>query len=188
MMPTVRLLPVSAIIHCARGCLLPGGCLLGRGVSALGRGCLLFWRGTCLWSWGVSAPGGVPASGPGGCLLLGVPASGLGGYLPLVLGGGGVSQHAMGQTPLCTDFLTHATENITLPQTSFAGGKNIVIHHHATSKTNAEKHGNCGRAISSLTKAKPRTVDLVDIFGFQLRLLPSLDFLGLIMSLPEASL
>ena len=66
--------------------------------------------------------------------------------------------------------------------------KNIVIHHHATSQTKAEKHGSCGRAISSLSKAKPRTVDLVDIFGFQLRLLPSLDFLGLIMSLPEASL
>ena len=27
-------------------------------------------------------------------------------------------------TPLWTEFLTHASENITLPQTSFAGGKN----------------------------------------------------------------
>ena len=26
-------------------------------------------------------------------------------------------------TPLCTEFLTHTTENIILPQTSFAGGK-----------------------------------------------------------------
>ena len=26
-----------------------------------------------------------------------------------------------------TEFLTHATENITLPQTSFAGGKNFVV-------------------------------------------------------------
>ena len=28
------------------------------------------------------------------------------------------------RTPLWTEFLTHASENITLPQTSFAGGKN----------------------------------------------------------------
>ena len=39
-------------------------------------------------------------------------------------GGVVVSQHALKQTPLWTEFLTHATENITLPQTSFAGGKN----------------------------------------------------------------
>ena len=29
--------------------------------------------------------------------------------------------------PPCTEFLTHATENITLPQISFAGGKNANI-------------------------------------------------------------
>ena len=47
--------------------------------------------------------GGVSASGPGvGCLPL-VPA-------------GCVSKHAMGQTPPWTEFFTHATENITLPQ------------------------------------------------------------------------
>ena len=51
--------------------------------------------GFCSWG-GVSAPGGV------------------------------VSQHALRQTPpLWTEFLTHTSENITLPQTSFAGGKNI---------------------------------------------------------------
>ena len=34
-------------------------------------------------------------------------------------GEGGVSQHARGQTPpLWTEFLTHASENITLPPTS----------------------------------------------------------------------
>ena len=34
-----------------------------------------------------------------------------------------VSQHALRQTPLLwTEFLTHASENITLPQTSFTGG------------------------------------------------------------------
>ena len=37
---------------------------------------------------------------------------------------GVVSQHALRQTPPWTEFLTHASENITLPQTSFAGGKN----------------------------------------------------------------
>ena len=68
MMRTARLLPVSPSMHCARGCLVPGG-----------------------------------ASSQGGLLK--------GGYLLW-----GVSQHAMGQTPLWTEFLTHATENITLPQ------------------------------------------------------------------------
>ena len=28
---------------------------------------------------------------------------------------------------LWTEFLTHASENITLPQTSFAGGKNVLF-------------------------------------------------------------
>ena len=71
-MRTARLLPVSPNMHCTRGYLplvqgggyLPlvwgGGCLLW-GVPASGP------RGdTCLWSWGVSAPGGVPASSWGG--------------------------------------------------------------------------------------------------------------------------
>ena len=60
---------------------------------------------------GVSAQGGVYPEGvpggvwPGGCL----PRV----YLP----GGGVSQHALRQTPpLWTEFLTHACENITLLQ------------------------------------------------------------------------
>ena len=60
-------------------------------------------------------------SAAGGCLLpVGVPAPG--GLLPrgcLLRGGGVVSQHA-----LRTEFLTHPTENITLPQTFFADGKN----------------------------------------------------------------
>ena len=60
---------------------------------------------------GVPAQGGVPTGGctcPGGVYLLeGVPAQ-VGVYLP----------------PPRTEFLTHATENITLPQISFAGGKN----------------------------------------------------------------
>ena len=77
---------------------------------------------TCL------VPGGVPARGvvPGGCTCL-VPRGGvvLGGYLPglgagvyLVLGG------VPGQVllPLWTEFLTHTSEIITLPETSFVGG------------------------------------------------------------------
>ena len=61
--------------------------------------------------------GGVPARGvylPGGCTCPGgVPAW------------GGVPAHVLPPLPLWTEFLTHATENITLPQTSFAGGKNV---------------------------------------------------------------
>ena len=59
---------------------------------------------------GVSAPGRGVCSGGRGCLLLG--------------GGVVVPQHTLRQTPppLWTEFLTHATETITLPQTSFAGG------------------------------------------------------------------
>ena len=92
---------------CFVGGLLPGGCRLW--------GCLLGW-GACIWSWGGACLGGggvcswgEPASGPGvggllleGCLVWRVSAPGRcllwGGYLPLVLGG--VTQHAMGQTPL----------------------------------------------------------------------------------------
>ena len=68
--------------------------------------------GVC--SWGDVSPGGMSA--PGGCLLPGVSAprgSTEGCLLP-----GGVSQHALRQTPspLWTEFLTHACENITLAQ------------------------------------------------------------------------
>ena len=61
----------------------------------------------CTWSWG-----GVPSQG----VYLAR------GYLP-----GGVSGPRVvpAQVPLTlwTEFLTHTFENITLPQTSFAGGK-----------------------------------------------------------------
>ena len=36
-----------------------------------------------------------------------------------------------GRPPLWTEFLSHASENITLPQTSFAGGKNKREHFHS---------------------------------------------------------
>ena len=42
-------------------------------------------------------------------------------------GWGVVSHHALRQTPPGTEFLTNASENITLPQTSFAGGKNEEV-------------------------------------------------------------
>ena len=57
---------------------------------------------TCL---DVYLPGGVPAQG-------GVPTRGC---------------NCPGTPPLWTEFLTQATENITLPQTSFAGGKNGMV-------------------------------------------------------------
>ena len=38
--------------------------------------------------------------------------------------GGGVPAQVL---PLWTEFLTHASENITLPQTSFAGGENTTF-------------------------------------------------------------
>ena len=60
-------------------------------------------REGCL-PWGLSAWGGVCQER--GCLL------------------GGASQHAMGQTPLPVNSITDRCKNITLPQTSFAGGKN----------------------------------------------------------------
>ena len=66
--------------------------------------------------------GGVPAWSGGG----GVPAWSRGGvvYLP---GPGGctclVPRGAPGQVLPPVDRMTHAYENITLPQTSFAGGK-----------------------------------------------------------------
>ena len=61
--------------------------------------------------------GGVPAGG----YLPEVGGMSAGGYLP---GGGGTCP---GTPLLWTEFLTHAYENITLPQTSFAGGKNISL-------------------------------------------------------------
>ena len=135
-------------------CLVRGGtCLVRGGVPA--------WSGGVpAWSWGVPAwPGGVPAWSRGGtCLALGGTCLVLGGYLPGPRGGvpawsgevpawpwGGVPAWSgggylpgpggvctwSGTPPLWTEFLTHASENITLPQTSFAGGNetgNLDLH------------------------------------------------------------
>ena len=147
-MRTARLLPVSPGMHCSWRCTQPwrgagvlvqggvpgpGGCTWSRGCTwfqgvYLVWGCTWSWGGT--WSWG-RVPGhrevylvrGCVYLAPGGCTWSqgvvknfrgctwsrgGVP--GLGGCTcPSTL-------------PLWTEFLTHASENITLPRTSFAGG------------------------------------------------------------------
>ena len=99
-MRTARLLPVSPSMHCSGGCTC-WGCVPGPG------GC------TC---WGVYlVPGGVPGPGgvylPGGCTWSG------GVYLV-----GGCT--CPGTPPV--NRMTDRCKNITLPQTSFAGGNNSV--------------------------------------------------------------
>ena len=124
-MRTARLLPVSPSMHYG------GGCLLGGGVCSGGGG-VCSWVGVCLWS--------------GGCLFQGVSASGLGGVCSRgvsapwgVWGGvcsGGVCLWSRGGLllgvypcmhwgrPPPVNRMTDRCKNITLPQTSFAGGKN----------------------------------------------------------------
>ena len=125
--------------------LLPGG---GVPAWSQGGGPAWSWVG-CTWSGGVYLPGprgvGVYLPGPGGVypVLGGVPAWSRGGvpawswgvYLPGPGGwGGGVP--GLGGVPAWSwgvylvryspplDRMTHAYENITLPQTSFAGSNN----------------------------------------------------------------
>ena len=102
-------------------CLVPGGVPGPRGVYLPGLGCVPglggvyltgprgvpAWSGGCTWSWGYLPGRGVPAWF-GGCTWSreGVPGQ----VLPPV------------------DRMTHAYENITLPQTSFAGGNNISVN------------------------------------------------------------
>ena len=96
----------------------PGGYLPGPG----GGTCLVpGGAGVPAWSQrGVYLPGprgGVPAWSRGG-----VPTWSWGVYLP------GPRGAVPGQVlpPLWTEFLTHASENFTLPQTSFAGGNDAA--------------------------------------------------------------
>ena len=114
---------VSAPRGCtwSRGCLLrgvylvpggapgPGGCVPGlgrvsapRGVSGLGE---CTWSWGCVCSWGMYLVWGVSA--PGGCLLR-----------------GGVRYSPVNR-------MTNRCKNITLPQTSFAGGNNAFLEHYA---------------------------------------------------------
>ena len=99
---------------CLQGVYLPTGDVPARGCTCWGV-CTCPGDGPgpggCTWSWGVYLVlGGVPA--PGGYLVWGVP------------GRGGLT--CPGTPPLWTEFLTHASENITLPQTSFAGGNQSI--------------------------------------------------------------
>ena len=95
------------------GCVCLGvsahGCLPEGGVSAWGRGVCLtegcLTRGVCLGD--VSAQGGLPR-----------------GSTPLL--GMGVSDHGGVTSPLGTEFLTHACENITFPQLRFP---TVIMHH-----------------------------------------------------------
>ena len=105
-------------MHTAR---VGGGGELGVGVSSQGGG---------------SAPGGVP--GPGGWSQGGVPGAEGGGSAPRGASGPGglpargvVSQHALRQTPPPPDRILdtcYVSENITLSQTSFAGGENEIAN------------------------------------------------------------
>ena len=84
----------SSRMHTARTLTISGGCTCPRGCAC---------------------PGGVPAQGgtcPGGCTCPG-------GYLPKA---GVPARGVPSGLPPWTEFLTHASENITLPQTSFVGG------------------------------------------------------------------
>ena len=138
-MRTARALTVSPSMLCAGGCLLRGVCSQGGGVSALGgsapeRGCLLWGvstPGVCsgrvsalggICSWGVSAPGGcLGGVCSRGCLLLGGVCSW--GMLSAPRGVPGPRGCTWSGTPPCGQ--THTCKHITLPQTSFAGGKYV---------------------------------------------------------------
>ena len=123
---TARLLPVSQYALLgggvpAGGCTCPGG-VPARGVYLPGGAC----PGGCTCPGGVYLPGGCTCpdgvylagvSLPRGCTCPGGCTCSEGVYLP----GGWLPRYS----PLWTEFLTHATENITLPQTSFSGGKNF---------------------------------------------------------------
>ena len=154
-MRTARLLPVSPSMHCSQGLYLPSGVYLPGGVPArrgctcqgvylpggvyLPRGVPARW-GTCL---GGTCPGGtclgdVPTQGvylPRGYLPGGVPARGCTCQRGVYLLEGGTCQGVPAQLlppPPRTEFLTHTTENITLAQTSSAGGNYCHSNHCCT--------------------------------------------------------
>ena len=86
--------------------------------------------GGCTWYWGVylvlgsvPGPGGGCVPGPGGVYLVPGGVPGLGGCT----WSGGRWCTWSGTPPPSVDRMTHAYENITLPQTSFAGGNNNQI-------------------------------------------------------------
>ena len=106
------------------GCTSPGVDLLGGCTCLRGylpRGCACPRECTCQ---GVYLPRGVPARGvpargvpaKGGIPARGVPARGC------------TCPGVPAQVPLPVNRITDTCKNITLPQTSFAGGKNVCFH------------------------------------------------------------
>ena len=109
-MHTAHLLPISPSMHCSRGVYLPRGwCTCPGGVPA---------QEEVYMAEGVSVQGGVPA------LVVYLPR---GVYLPWGCTWlGGVPAQVL---PLWTEFLTQATEKITLLQTSFVASKSLCRCH-----------------------------------------------------------
>ena len=135
--------------------LLPGGGSAPRGVSALG-GCLLL--GGLSVPWGVCSQA-VSALGGGGCLLRGrgVSAPGEGGVCSwgecLLPGGvcswgvsarGVVSQHALSQTPIPVNRITHTCK--TLPWSNFVAQViNLIFCEDYNPPTVKSPFRRCGR-------------------------------------------
>ena len=140
-MHTANLLPISPSMHClgggagTRGCTLsggrwvpgPGGVGGVAGLGVNGRGVGVYLVRGCTWSQGVNLVwgylvqgmylvlGGVP--GPGGCTWSGGCT-----YLGGTWSGDVPAQGRY--TPPPVNRMTDRCKNITLPQTSFAGGNN----------------------------------------------------------------
>ena len=105
------------------GCVPPACCPYLPACTVPGEGT---WPGECTWSWGVYLVLGM-------YLVPGVP--GLGRCVP---GPGGVPAQVL--PPPWTEFLTHASENIPLPQTSFAGGnEHKILSCHAQRRTKTRR-------------------------------------------------
>ena len=148
-MRTARLLPVYPSMHCSHlgvylpkgcacwGCTCPGECTCPGGVPVQGvylhMGVYLLGSCTCL---GGTCSGAVPARGctcpgvylPGGCTYLrGVPARGV--YLPggcTCSGGVYLLRRYLPRYSPHVNRMTDRCKNISLPQTTFAGGNNMV--------------------------------------------------------------
>ena len=109
-MRTARLLPVSPSMHCSRECTTWGGYLVQGGVPAQREGIPAQREG-------IPAQGGTGVYLVWGVYLLlgGVPA--LGGTYP-------------GTPPPPVNRMTNRCKNMTLPQTSFAGGNYLLFLSH----------------------------------------------------------
>ena len=130
-MHTAHLLPISPSMHCSEeGVPGPGGVYLVRA------GCTWSWGvylvpGGCTWSGGVPGLGGVP--GPGWVYLVPRGVPGLGGVPgPRGVPGPGGCTWSRGCTwsGVYLNRMTDRCKNITLPQTSFAGGNEFKFCFH----------------------------------------------------------